>query len=54
MMVEGDADGNYVFEDKYFPKSESKQVFAGNVAHFIASEIVNQHFKQTRIGIVNK
>jgi putative NADH-flavin reductase len=54
MMVEGDADENYVFEEKYFPTTESKQVFAGNVAHFVAKEIVEQKYKQTRIGIVNK
>lgn len=53
MMVEGDSNGNYVFEEKYFPKTGEKQVFAGNVAHFIAKEIVEQKFKQTRIGIAN-
>ncbi len=29
MMVAGDADGNYLFEEKYFPKSEAKEIFAG-------------------------
>ncbi len=54
MMVEGEADGNYLFEEKYFPKSESKQILAGNVAHFIAKEINEQQFNQTRIGLVDK
>jgi putative NADH-flavin reductase len=54
MIVEGNADGHYLFEEKYFPKSESKQIFAGNVAHFIAKEINEQRYNQTRIGLVNK
>lgn len=54
MIVEGDADGNYLFEEKYFPQSESKEIFAGNVGHFIAKEMNEQNFKQTRIGLVNK
>jgi len=54
MVVAGDADGNYLFGENYFPKSEQKQVFAGNVAHFIAKEIITEIFNQTRIGIVNK
>jgi hypothetical protein len=53
-MIEGEADENYVFDERYFPKTDSKQVFAGNVAHFIAKEIREQKFKQTRIGIANK
>ncbi len=54
MIVEGNADGSYLFEEKYFPKSESKQIFAGNVAHFIVKEINEQQYRQTRIGLVNK
>lgn len=54
MIVEGDADGNYLFEEKYFPKSESKEILAGNVGHYIAKEIREQNYKQTRIGLVNK
>jgi len=54
MMVEGAADGHYVFQETYFPKTESKQVFAGNVGHFIAKEINDRQFRQTRIGIANK
>jgi len=54
MVVAGDADGNYLFGDKYFPKSDQKQVFAGNVAHFIAKEINEEKFNQTRIGVVTK
>ena len=54
MIVEGDSDGNYLFEEKYFPQSESKEIFAGNVGHYIAEEFNEQNFKQTRIGLVNK
>jgi len=54
MVVAGDADGNYLFGDKYFPKSDQKQVFSGNVAHFIAKEINEEKFNQTRIGVVNR
>ncbi|MET3538808.1 hypothetical protein ABID34_003892 [Chryseobacterium limigenitum] len=39
MVVEGDADGNYLFQENYFPKSEGKQISAGNMGHFIAKEI---------------
>lgn len=54
MMVEGEKDGNYVFKEKYFPQTEAKQVYAGNVADFIVKEIVNNNYKQSRIGIANK
>jgi len=54
MVVAGDADGNYLFGEKYFPKSDQKQVFAGNVAHFIAKEINEEKFNKTRIGVVNQ
>ncbi|MCI9843560.1 NAD(P)-dependent oxidoreductase [Flavobacterium pectinovorum] len=54
MIIEGDSDGNYLFEEKYFPKSESKEIFAGNVGHYIAKELNEQSFKQTKIGLVNK
>ena len=54
MVIEGDADGNYISQEIYFPKSEAKQISAGNVAHFIANEINNNTFNQTRIGLVNK
>ena len=37
----------------YFPKNEIKQIFAGNVGHFIAKEIVENNFNKTRIGLVN-
>jgi len=53
MVVEGDADGNYLSQENYFPKSEAKQIFAGNVGHFIAQEIVENKFSKTRIGLVN-
>jgi putative NADH-flavin reductase len=53
MVVEGDADGNYLAQENYFPKSESKQISAGNVAHFIAKEIGENKFNKTRIGLVN-
>lgn len=53
MVVEGDADGNYLSEEVYFPKSEAKQISAGNVGHFIATEIVENKFNKTRIGLVN-
>ncbi|WP_428070281.1 NAD(P)-dependent oxidoreductase [Chryseobacterium gambrini] len=54
MVVEGDADGNYLSQENYFPKSEAKQISAGNVGHFIATEIVENKFNKTRIGLVNK
>jgi|TARA_B110000902_G_C14254469_1_gene567321 putative NADH-flavin reductase len=53
MVVEGDADGNYLSQEIYFPKNEIKQIFAGNVGHFIAKEIVENNFNKTRIGLVN-
>jgi putative NADH-flavin reductase len=53
MVVEGDADGNYFLQENYFPKSEAKKIFAGNVGHFIAQEIVENKFSKTRIGLVN-
>jgi putative NADH-flavin reductase len=53
MVVEGDADGNYVSQENYFPKSEAKQISAGNVGHFIAQEIIDNKFNKTRIGLVN-
>ncbi|MEP7198099.1 MAG: NAD(P)H-binding protein [Saprospiraceae bacterium] len=53
MVVEGDADGNYLSQENYFPKSEAKQIFAGNVGHFIAQEIAENKFNKTRIGLVN-
>ena len=54
MIVEGDADGKYLFKEKYFPQSQSKEIYAGNVGHYIAKELNEQNFKQTRIGLVNK
>lgn len=53
MVVEGDADGNYLSQENYFPKSEAKQISAGNVGHFIAKEILENKFNKTRIGLVN-
>jgi putative NADH-flavin reductase len=53
MVVEGDADGDYLSQEIYFPKSEAKQILAGNVGHFIAKEITENKFKKTRIGLVN-
>ena len=53
MVVEGDADGKYLSQENYFPKSEAKQIFAGNVGHFIANEIVENKYNKTRIGLVN-
>lgn len=53
MVVEGNADGNYLSEEIYFPKSESKQISAGNVGHFIAKEISENKYNKTRIGLVN-
>jgi putative NADH-flavin reductase len=53
MVVEGDADGNYLSQENYFPKSEAKQISAGNVGHFIVKEIVENKFNKTRIGLVN-
>lgn len=54
MVVDGEADGEYFSEEIYFPKSESKQISAGNVAHFIVKEIGENKFNKTRIGLVNK
>lgn len=54
MVVEGDADGNYVSQEIYFPKSEAKQILAGNVGHFIDQEITDNKYNKTRIGLVNK
>ncbi|MCY0969392.1 NAD(P)-dependent oxidoreductase [Chryseobacterium wangxinyae] len=54
MVVEGDADGNYLSQEIYFPKSEAKQISAGNVAHFIGQEIEANRYNKTRIGLVNK
>ncbi|MEG4343622.1 NAD(P)H-binding protein [Microcoleus sp. A003_D6] len=54
MVIEGDADGNYLSQKNYFPKSEAKQIFAGNVGHFIANEILENKYNKTRIGLVNK
>jgi hypothetical protein len=28
MIIEGNSDGNYLFEEKYFPQSEIKEIFA--------------------------
>lgn len=53
MVVEGDADANYLSQENYFPKSEAKQISAGNVGHFIAKEIIENKFNKTRIGLVN-
>ncbi|CAI8718068.1 NAD(P)-dependent oxidoreductase [Chryseobacterium sp. IT-36CA2] len=53
MVVEGDADGNYLSQENYFPKSEAKQISAGNVGHFIVKEIIENKFNKTRIGLVN-
>lgn len=53
MVVEGDADGNYFSQENYFPKSEAKQISAGNVGHFITKEISEAKFNKTRIGLVN-
>ncbi|MEZ7505956.1 NAD(P)-dependent oxidoreductase [Flavobacterium sp. Arc2] len=53
MVVEGDADRNYLSQENYFPKSEAKQISAGNVGHFIAQEIIENKFNKTRIGLVN-
>lgn len=53
MVIEGDADGNYISGENYFPKSDAKQISAGNVGHFIAREISEEKFNQTRIGLVN-
>jgi putative NADH-flavin reductase len=53
MVVDSDADGNYLSQENYFPKSEAKQISAGNVGHFIAQEIINNKFNKTRIGLVN-
>ncbi|WP_159470342.1 NAD(P)-dependent oxidoreductase [Dyadobacter sp. 3J3] len=53
MVVEGDADGKYLSQENYFPKSEAKQIFAGNVGHFIAQEIAENKVNKTRIGLVN-
>lgn len=54
MVVEGDADGSYLLQENYFPKSEVKQISAGNVGHYIAKEINESKFNKTRIGLVNK
>ncbi len=53
MVIEGNADGNYLAQENYFPKSESKQIFAGNVGRFIAQEIEENNYSKTRIGLVN-
>ena len=53
MVVEGDADGKYLAQKNYFPKSEAKQILAGNVGHFIAKEIVENTMNKTRVGLVN-
>ena len=53
MVVEGDADGNYLSQENYFPKSEAKQILAGNVGQFIAQEIIEKKYNKTRIGLVN-
>lgn len=53
MVVEGDADGNYLSKENYFPISDSKEVSAGNVGHFIAKEINEYKFNKTRVGLVN-
>jgi putative NADH-flavin reductase len=53
MVVEGNSDGNYLSQENYFPKSEAKQISAGNVGHFIAKEIGENRFNRTRIGLVN-
>ena len=54
MMVDGDADEKYVFDEIYFPNTTAKSVSAGNVAHFIAKEIIEVKYKQTRIAIANQ
>lgn len=52
-VIPGDFDGNYLYQETYFPKSDKFQVSAGNVGHFIAGEIKEQQFNKTRIGLVN-
>jgi putative NADH-flavin reductase len=54
MMVEGSADDNYTVEATYFPKDAAKEVFAGNVARFIAKEIMAEKYQKVRVGIANK
>ncbi|UKB78309.1 NAD(P)-dependent oxidoreductase [Chryseobacterium sp. MEBOG07] len=53
MVIEGYADGNYLSQENYFPKSEAKQISFGNVGYFIAQEITRNEFNKTRIGLVN-
>jgi putative NADH-flavin reductase len=53
-VIEGDADGNYLTGDTYFPKSDKIQILSGNVGHFIANEIKENKYQKTRIGLVNK
>jgi len=52
-VIPGDFDGNYLYQEIYFPKSDEFQVSAGNVGHFIAGEIKEQRFTKSRIGLVN-
>ena len=54
MMVEGSADDNYTAEVTYFPKDAAKEVSAGNVARFIAKEIMDERFHRVRVGIANR
>ncbi len=49
MMVDGDADEKYVFDEIYFPNTSSKSVSAGNVAHFIAKEIIEVKYKKQEL-----
>jgi len=49
MVVDGNADGNIVSQEKYFPKNEAKQIVAGNVGQFIADEILKSKFNKTKI-----
>lgn len=50
----GAANGDYVTAVDYFPTDGLWFITAGNIGHYIAHEITNQQFSNTRIGIATK
>lgn len=51
MLVDAEADGNYVTRETYWPDDAKKEVAAGNVAHFIAAELRDRKHRRVRVGI---
>ncbi len=52
MILDAAADGNYHTRANYKPEGKD-EVAAGNIGAFIAKEIMENNYLQTRVGIVN-